>query len=360
MIIHVIADFSAIHGAETMLARLLQIWPDEEIVVVPLKGLSERNQNLARNSRVLYCPQGAHSPLSLIGATLRLARLIREQQPRAILCWMYHAMLVGLLASRIARVEAPVFWNIRQSLDDRSSLSVSTRTALAFCRRFSALPSGLIYNSSRAQQLHQTYGYRNRNETVIPNGFELPKNVTFQDKVPRVLGIAGRFHPQKDHLTFFRAAAMTAQIHPDVHFVAAGLGLARDNPAVARLIDTAGLAPHLIDLRGEVDDMATFYSVIDALVLSSRTEGFPNVAAEAMSYGKPVITTDVGDAAVIVGDTGLIVPPGDAEALSNAMRKMLNLEPQTYASWARAARERIENKYDLPAVAERYFSFLRG
>jgi len=358
MLMHIITDFSATAGAETMLARMLRVSEDSRILVAPLIGVSERNRKLADNPSVVYAPQAARSPFALASATIRLARLIREERPKAVLCWMYHAMVVGAVAGRMAGAPVPIYWNVRQSLDDPAALSRSSRLALRVGRLLSGLPAGIIYNSVRALELHGQYGYRNRNATVIPNGFDLPELVPPVPRKPHVIGIAGRFHPQKDHATFFRAAALTAQTHPQTRFIAAGLGLSHDNPAVASLVAAAGLDPEKIDLRGELNDMADFYGKIDGFVLSSRTEGFPNVLAEAMSYGKPAVTTDVGDAAAVVGDTGFVVPPRNPEALAAAMRSMLDLSPEAYAARARAARGRIETEYALPAVAEKYRDFI--
>src|SRR5688500_14680535 len=99
---HVITNFSALDGAQTMLARLLHVWPDEHVIVASLIDVSERARKLVNNSRVVYHPLQARTPFALLSATMVLARLIREHQPRVVLCWMYHAMLIGLLACRIA------------------------------------------------------------------------------------------------------------------------------------------------------------------------------------------------------------------------------------------------------------------
>lgn len=358
MLMHVITNFAETGGAERMLARLLSVSKDDRIVVVPLIGISEHNRKLADNPNVIYAPQGAGSPLTLARATVRLAKLIREERPKAVLCWMYHAMVVGAVAGCIAGTRAPIYWNVRQSLDDPASLSRSSRRALWLGRLLSGLPTGIIYNSARALKLHGQYGYRNQNAIVIPNGFNLPELDLPDSKRPRVLGAAGRFHPQKDYATLFSAAALTLQTHPEAHFIAAGRGLSRDSSAVASLADAIGLDLDRIELRGEVSDISSFYREIDAFVLSSRTEGFPNVVAEAMSYGKPVITTDVGDAAAVVGDTGFVVPPQDKEALAMAMRSMLDLSPEAYAARTRAARNRVEKEYALPRIAKKYRAFL--
>ncbi|MDK1385951.1 glycosyltransferase [Sinorhizobium sp. 8-89] len=359
MIMHVITNFTASAGAETMLARLLHNSTDERIIVVSLMGISERNRRLADNPRVVYVSLEAASLAALTGAVLRLSRLIKKERPDVILCWMYHAMIAGTVAARVARHGAQVFWNVRQSLDDPASLTRSSRLAIAMARLLSNLPSGIIYNSARALDLHRKYGYANRNAIVIPNGFELPRLPPSPSKAAaRRIGIVGRFHPQKDHGTFFKAAASVIQTHPQAVFSAAGNGLSRDNPAVVELMAQAGLPVHAVDLRGEITDMAKFYQGIDLLVLSSRTEGFPNVIAEAMSYGKPIVTTDVGDAAAVAGNAGIAVPARDPEALAIAIRRILDLPAAEYARYARNARQRVENEYAITAITEKYAEFL--
>ena len=238
---HVITSLTGNAGAETMLARLLRVSEDDRILVVPLIGVSERNRDLANNPRVTYAPLGVSSGYGMIGATMKLSRMISTERPRIILCWMYHAMTVGTIAQRIAGTNTPVIWNVRQSLDDPKSLSRSTRLALRLGQLLSGTPSGIIYNSERALELHGKYGFNNRNAIVIPNGFDIPKDVSIAVKAPRIFGIAGRFHPQKDHETFFRAAAIVARANPEARFRAVGNGLTLENPAVTELLNKAGM-----------------------------------------------------------------------------------------------------------------------
>ncbi|NJM31244.1 MAG: glycosyltransferase, partial [Rhizobiales bacterium] len=254
----------------------------------------------------------------------------------------------------------PVIWNVRQSLDDPSSMSFSTRFAVRICRALSTMPAGVIYNSKRALGQHSEFGYRNRNAVVIPNGFFMPEPKKIVAKSPRVFGIAGRFHPQKDYDTFFKAAAIALSARPDARFRAAGHGLDPHNAAVASLVKSAGLAPDAVDLCGEISGMDRFYESIDILALSSRTEGFPNVIAEAMSHGKPVVTTDVGDAAAIVGPAGFVVPPTDPRALAGAMIKAMDLPPEEYEAMCRQARARTEASYGIDRIARQFEDFVRS
>jgi glycosyltransferase involved in cell wall biosynthesis len=188
----------------------------------------------------------------------------------------------------------------------------------------------------------------------------LPADVKPIPKKAKTFGIVARFHPKKDFPTFFAAAAQVKATHPEARFIAAGQGVTLLNPEVTALLRRSGLAADAVDFRDEVSDMASFYRSIDALVLSSRTEGFPNVVAEAMSYGLPVATTDVGDAAIIVGDTGFVVRPRNPGALADAMCRILDLSPADYAARASKARDRVARNYTLDAVVEGYRSFMSG
>jgi glycosyltransferase involved in cell wall biosynthesis len=358
MIMHVITNFTGRAGAETMLARLLNASSDPRVMVVPLIGVSEANRAIVKNPAVVYAPLNAAAPWRIPGAIVRLAGLIRREKPRVLLCWMYHAMAVGSLAARLSGTGVPVVWNVRQSLDDPASFSRSTRIALSVTRRLSNMPDGIIYNSSRARRLHAAYGYADAEATVIPNGFELPELAGPRPREARLFGLVGRFHPQKDHETFFKAAAIAAGAAPDMRFATAGEGVTADSPAIAALLTAAGLAPERIDMKGLVLDMAGFYRSIDVLVLSSRTEGFPNVVAEAMSHGRPVVTTDVGDAAEIVGDAGRVVQARDPAALAAAMIDLYRMAPADYEALAGRARTRIEENYELSRVVARYDAYL--
>jgi glycosyltransferase involved in cell wall biosynthesis len=352
---HVITNYSANAGAEAMLSRLLRV-SSEPAIVASLVDISEGHRRAARSS-VRFVPLQARSMAGFVPALVRLSQLIARERPRVVLCWMYHAMVAGVLAAKLSGGRVPVFWNVRQSLDDPQALSWSTRQALRVARLLSHMPDGVIFNSSRSLALHNDFGFRNANAVVIPNGFDRVEEQPVC-RVPQVFGIAARLHRQKDHATFFRAAALVRQRYPGSRFLAVGSGLDAGNAAVRSMLAEAGLSESAIMLRGEVTDMDSFYRSIDVLVLSSRTEGFPNVVAEAMSYGRPVITTDVGEAATVVGDTGLVVPPGDAHALADGMCRMLDIDFHDFVGLSAAARRRVDEHYSLPQVARRYDLFL--
>jgi glycosyltransferase involved in cell wall biosynthesis len=93
----------------------------------------------------------------------------------------------------------------------------------------------------------------------------------------------------------------------------------------------------------------------ELLVLSSWSEGLPIVALEAMASGKAVIGTEVGGIPEIVadGDTGLLVPPGDTDALSKAILRLLD-DPEARGAMGRSGLARVKTRYDFPQTVDRY------
>lgn len=357
-IMHVITDFSRPEGAQNMLSRILRQSEDtDKSMVVSLVGVSDEIKHAVRNQSITYYALNMQGPLGLPKAIKQLVSLIQSEKPTVVLCWMYHAMALGAIAGRITGT--PFYWTVRQALDDTSTFGLSTKVALASCRALSQWPQGVIYNSANALKQHELYGYSNSNSVVIPNGFEMPEELLHRRSKPaRTFGIAGRLHPQKDHTTFFSAAAKALSVNSELRFCLAGKGLSSDNPEVQTVMKAADAPVGNFEFHGELRDMGPFYRNIDALVLSSRTEGFPNVVAEAMSYGTPVITTNVGDAAEIVADTGMVCPVGDPDALAAALVSFSNLSAEAYEEKSRQARERVCANYSLDEITRRYLRFL--
>lgn len=353
MILHVTTDFSGQGGAQAMLARLLA-HSGERACVVALTEVSERCRAMAANDKVEYVSLRARSPLALLRAVWQIRRLIRTHQPDVVLCWMYHAMVLGLISGKLAGRRVPVVWTVRQALDDPAAFTRSTRAAVALSKVLSRFCQGILYNSTRAQTQHEKYGFAGDHSTVIPNGFILPPNPTARPGPARVLGVAARFHPQKDFETFFRAFSVARQSVPDLHARLAGDGVTLENPEIRAMLADNDLPEDSVTLCGDLHDMSEFYASIDLLVLASRTEGFPNVIAEAMSHGRPVVTTHVGDSARVVDSCGYVVPPRDPQALAEALVQASNWPPETYKSHSNAARDRIATHYSLDAIARAY------
>jgi glycosyltransferase involved in cell wall biosynthesis len=150
-----------------------------------------------------------------------------------------------------------------------------------------------------------------------------------------------RLKAPKDGVTLARALR---KLEPGA-YRAAIVGDGPDRTAVAAELGDAG------ELLGERDDVAEQLARADVFVLSSRSEGLPMAILEAMAAGLPVVATAVGGIPELVadGETGLLVPPGDADALAEALRRLV-ADPELRRRLGDAARTRVEERFSLAAT----------
>ena len=154
------------------------------------------------------------------------------------------------------------------------------------------------------------------------------------------------------------AAARMAAARPDVHFILAGDGVTADNPLLADLVARGQLGGRL-SLLGRRTDTPRLFAALDVSTLTSAYESFPNVIGESMACGVPCVTTDVGDAREIVGDTGVVVPTRDADGVVAAWSSLLALGLESRRALGARARQRVAERYSLASVAERYLRLYR-
>ena len=296
---------------------------------------------------------------------VRLVCLLRQLKPQLVQTWMYHADLLGGLAAKAAG-DIPIIWSIHHTTLDTRLDKKNTILVANVCARLSKwLPKKIVCCSKTTKKIHISLGYSKQKMVVIPNGFDLksfhPDNTARKDLrselcIPEdaaLIGLVGRFHPQKDHRNFVKAAEKLNRSYPNVHFLLCGNNITWDNSDLVAWIDTAGIRGQC-HLLGPRDDMPTIQGSLDILASSSRGEAFPLVIGEAMACGVPCVATNVGDSAYIVGDTGIIVPPRDPHALAQAWEKLLSLSLEERIQLGNKARKRIMDNFDLQSVAKKY------
>lgn len=352
-ILHIITGLER-GGAETMLTRLAPRLDCPNIVVsLTSEGsLGPELQAAGVPVLALGLRRGRPSP----AAIFRLRNIVKRERPTLLQTWLYHADLLGLLTSFFLH-DVPVVWNLRCSDLDVSKYSFGTRAVRWLSARASSLPAAIVVNSEAGRSSHAALGYRPKRWELIPNGFDTARfqpdaaaracfrrELRIGDNEP-LIGMIARVDPMKDYDNFFAAAERIGAARPEAKFLVAGRGT-----------ETLAVPPGLLDrvfLLGERGDIPKLLTALDVMILSSAFgEGFPNILAEAMACGVPCISTDVGDAAVIVGDTGRIVPPRDGVALSDAALAVLACR----SGLAEKARRRIVDHFFIDAIAERYRS----
>jgi len=167
-----------------------------------------------------------------------------------------------------------------------------------------------------------------------------------------LIGMVARLDPMKDHAGFVAAAADFARRHADARFVCVGGGPAAYQAELDASARRHGLERRLL-WAGEANELRSVYSAFDIATLSSAFgEGFPNVVGEAMACGVPVVATDVGDMAAILGDCGEVVPARRPDLLSAGWTRMRARLTEDRAGLRTAVRARIVQHYAVERMVE--------
>ena len=370
-IVHVINSFEY-GGTEAMLCNLLQRTDRERFepsVVSLINDLTVAGPILRAGIPIVTMGMkpGVPNPLGV----LRLAAYLRRLRPVIVQTWMDHSNLIGGLAARMAGCPR-VVWGIHHSNHVRGVAKRSTLLTVGACAKLSGrVPSRIVCCSEHAATLYAARGFAADKLTVIPNGFdtgrfrpdpaarvELRRELGLSPDTPLV-GLVARYDPFKDHANFLRAAAILGRSRPDTHFLLCGANVTRDNRALFMLANSLGLTRRC-HLLGPRTDVPRINSALDLATSSSISEAFPLALGEAMACGTPCVATDVGDSALIVGQTGRIVRPSNSEALAAAWAELLSLDPDARARLSQAARGRIRDLFDLGAVTRRYERLYAG
>jgi glycosyltransferase involved in cell wall biosynthesis len=335
-------------GAEAMLARLVTA-PTEDVehVVVSLRKGGFHVARL-RSHNVVVHEHDISDPRQAASAPWLFAKVVRDFAPDVIQGWMYHGNLVAQLAPVLARRRArtKVIIGIRCT---EHSLTSAFRPVVKIDAGLSRFADLMIANSHSGLDFHLAHGYRPPRSAVVHNGvdvdlFKPDPAVRAQMRAAlhlapdaRVLIHVANVRPLKNHGLLLEALRSV----PQCTALLVGDGTAElDLPANARAL-------------GRRDDVERLLAAADLTVNTSWSEGFCNAIAEAMAAGLPGVCTAVGDTAMIVGDTGWLVPPR-VDAFAAALREALNLSPEELADQGRRARARICEKFTLSAAVHRF------
>jgi glycosyltransferase involved in cell wall biosynthesis len=366
-IVHVINCLDT-GGAETMLLRLLsqcdrKRYQFEVISLTDLGEIADGLRALDVPVRALNLRRAAAIPDPR--SVFRLAGWLRQSQPDLVQTWMYHANLVGGVAAKLAG-SPPVIWGIRQTNVDLASVRLRTSLIAKGAVWLSkTIPEYILYNSHVSRRAHVAMGYNDDHAGVIANGFDLNvfkpdarasgavRQELGLDDVAPLVGLIARYDPQKDHATFIAAAGLVHQQNPEAHFLLAGLRVDASNEVLTTAIAEAGLTNYCHRLGHRID-IPDLMAALDVACSSSIGEGFPNTVAEAMASGVPCVVTDVGDSALIVGNTGRVVPPRQPKALARETVSILSLTSDARRSLGQSARNRISMEFSLHAATAAY------
>ena len=361
-VIHVIVGLN-IGGAETALCRLVQSMNFCRHTVISLTDVGPLGLYL-RTQGVNVVGLGIQ-PKQIAIPIFRLTKIIRDLNPDIIQTWMYHADLVGGIAGVMAGV-THIVWGVRNTGIPQGKLSVTYLIIRVAAALSYFIPTTIVCNSEAGKDSHIKIGYKKSKLLVIPNGFDVnilspigfnKKNIRLKYNLPKslfIVGVIARFDLLKGYETMVKVAnKFLNNSNQNVIFVFVGKCVDSSNPFFNKSTKILGAGGNVV-LLGEQKNIPEIIVAFDILCSPSISEGFPNVVAEAMLMEKPCIVTDVGDSRLIVGDTGVVVPPDNADSIIDSILMFSKMSISERIKLGGMARERIITKYGIQKMVNSF------
>jgi sugar transferase (PEP-CTERM/EpsH1 system associated) len=285
---------------------------------------------------------------------LKLYRLFRRQRVDVVQTHHLNQLIYGGLGARMAgamlvHVEHEYF-------------SLMSPKARRYLRILAPLCHRVVAVGDEVKLfLIREVGLGSSSVTVIRNGVDITR-LSAQKCMPRgtlklpvggpLIGHVARLEVEKDQETLFRAFQIVLEEYPEARLVIIGDGSLRS--ALEVIATSLGIAKRVafLGLRNDVADLLPY---LDVFVLSSINEGLPLALLEAMACARPVVATAVGEVPRLLDNnvTGLLLPPGDPQALAASITAILQ-RPEWGAAMGRAARRIVEEKFSLASTVEQY------
>lgn len=358
--------------------RALSAGGAERQLVVTAKGLAERGHQvtvLTFYHDGFYAQELAGTSITLLSLNKKgrwdmlsffshLIKVIRQQSPDVIYSFLSVANIFSVLIRPFISA-TQVVWSVRasnmnlQNYDRLSSLSYWLEC------RLSSFAHIIIANSQAGIDFALAHGFPEKKMALIANGIDTQR--FYPDRSAGrslridwgvaddefLIGMVGRIDPMKAHSIFLQAAKLMRQQHGKVRFVCVGTGNPEYLQAMHKQATALGLDNVLL-WAGRHTDMLAVYNALNILTLTSAYgEGFPNVIGEAMACGVPCVATDVGDSAVVLGASGLVVPAENSSALCVAWSKLQALDNKGFTRLCQLARERMINNFSVTVLLDK-------
>ena len=329
-------------------------------------GPSDNFTNLLKKNNIKLIKINILSnPIKVI---FQLKKIAKENDIKIVHSWMYHSHLISIL---FYFMRYKIFWSIRNQDTTKNNLGIKTFLLVKLLSTLSKIfVKNIFYNSNKAKVSHINIGFSEKKSHVIFNGYLIDEEeVNKSDEIVKtlniyrqnnffLLGSIGRFHPVKNQLMLLDCLKyLKANNKNKFLTVFVGKGF-NENPEFLKKIKDYNLDDNIIKIEF-CENMKKIYHTLDINILTSKNESFPNVIAEAMMYGTPCISTDVGEVRKIISDYGWIINTDVnefCEKISEAQLMKKN-NPDEWNSLRDNCKKHIKKNFSLNKMFE---SFEKG
>lgn len=311
------------------------------------------------------------NPIADIKATIKLSRILKDLQPDIVFSYFVKPVIFGTLAAKMASVSRII--GMIEGLgnaftpDNTNKLSFKKKTIqriqiLLYKRALPLLDTLIVLNPDDHKDLVDKFNIEVKNMVVLGGiGVDLERftYVPFDNQNPVSFVFVARLLKEKGVYEYLEAAKKVKATYPNTNFYILG-GFDDENPFALRRSELETyLSSGIVDYPGHVENVADYLIKSSVFVLPSYREGFPRSTQEAMSIGRPIITTDVPGCRETVEDgiNGFLIPSFDADALANKMIKFIE-QPELINEMGRESRRIAELKFDVNEANNKLINIL--
>ncbi len=358
-ILHLIETGGA-GGAEQMMVHLAAgLSPEYHSEAALIRdgwlGTALRQRNIPVT--LLRYPSGALSELRDLAALGDIFRLVRQNQVAVIHTHEFLMNMLGLVASKVTGIPLVATVHGKNYYPDRVRRRFAYRSVGRFAGQMVAVSEDI------RRFLHEKVGIASTRVRVIPNGvpaheqpaqerlLALRQSLELETDA-RVVICVGNLYPVKGHKHLIDASSLVTPRFPRALFLVVGRGRLREElEGYARQRRVDGHFRFL----GHRDDVQDLLALSDIFVLPSLSEGTPLALLEAMAAGLPPVASRVGGVGEVIedGKTGLLVPPGDSQALAESIITLLQDDHQAKVM-GEHARDLVAHRFSLDAMVQAY------
>jgi glycosyltransferase involved in cell wall biosynthesis len=271
-------------------------------------------------------------------------KILERFQPDVVHAHMVHANIF----TRISRafIAVPKLICTAHNSNEGGQLRM---LAYKFTNHLSDLNTNVSDEASKS--LIAKGAFNSNNLTTVYNGIDLHKfnkkdsSLKLNNNVINFICV-GRFNEQKDYPNLFRAIVLLKDKVPNLKFKFSIVGDGELRSELEQLIKDLDIN-NCVQLLGKRSDIPDLLNAADFFVLPSKHEGLPTVVIEAMACHTFVIATDCGGSAEIMGNTGILVPSQNSEALAQALKEAVERTPLEIQENNFKARQRVEELFSL-------------
>ena len=304
----------------------------------------------------------------LIKKISKFRNFIVKNNHDIIQSWMYHSNFLTLFIPR--KSHNKIFWNIRHSeLNFRISKKKTILISVICGLSSRIIPKKIIYCSEKSIKFHENKHFYSKNKTsLIENGYSektyYPLNslrLSFRKKnnikkTDIIFGFAGRYAEQKNIDSLLLAFSKITNDHDNIYLYMAGKDINSQNNKLINFVSRLNIKNKVFFIN-EQKNLLEFYNGIDVLILTSHSESFPNVIAEAMLCTTPVLSSNAGCSKKIIDKYGFVLNQNDYLSISKGIKKIISILIDKKIYWKflkKNTRIQIKNNFSIEKMAENY------